>query len=236
MINPNADIPLKIRWHTVSKYIDMIPANIFTHERSKMLLVHRMVNARDEEVGKAKCYVTISSKKAIFDYTDASVEKFNKNQRILYGKCYILFKNNKRNLVKRIDWMDGNGMLFKDAASSSWSIKEYATKRLEGGNKEITLEIARRNPQLRADAITKYGAVCQVCGFCFGSQYGHIGDGYIEVHHLHPISLRKHKKMATHVEDVRVVCSNCHRMLHRNGKKPIDFDKFLKSYKRAKRT
>lgn len=55
---------------------------------------------------------------------------------------------------------------------------------------------------------------CDVCGFDFAREYGELGAGYIEAHHTVPVSeLTGDTK--THVSDLALVCSNCHRMLHR---------------------
>ena len=55
---------------------------------------------------------------------------------------------------------------------------------------------------------------CEVCGFDFHAVYGEIGLGYIEAHHKIPVSeLGATKK--TKIEDLALVCSNCHRILHR---------------------
>jgi predicted HNH restriction endonuclease len=55
---------------------------------------------------------------------------------------------------------------------------------------------------------------CQVCGFSFVDTYGEIGHGFIEAHHIFPIS-QLTEETATKIEDLALVCSNCHRMLHR---------------------
>lgn len=55
---------------------------------------------------------------------------------------------------------------------------------------------------------------CQVCDFSFINFYGQVGKGFIEAHHIIPIS-KLNKETKTKVEDVVLVCSNCHRMLHR---------------------
>lgn len=61
----------------------------------------------------------------------------------------------------------------------------------------------------------KYGKLyCQVCGFDFQIKYGDIGSDFIEGHHTVPISELK-GEVKTKVKDVALVCSNCHRMLHR---------------------
>jgi 5-methylcytosine-specific restriction protein A len=66
-----------------------------------------------------------------------------------------------------------------------------------------------------------------VCGFSFEESYGELGKGYIEVHHLNPLSDRDTERTTT-VEEVAVVCANCHRVLHRNGKAPIPLEEIRK--------
>jgi hypothetical protein len=76
-----------------------------------------------------------------------------------------------------------------------------------------------RNPKLIQQAKEYYGAVCQACTFDFRSKYGELGDGYIEVHHLNPLSERPElewsDELRTSIADVSVLCANCHRMIHR---------------------
>ncbi|MCX7570538.1 tRNA-guanine transglycosylase DpdA [Tumebacillus sp. DT12] len=55
---------------------------------------------------------------------------------------------------------------------------------------------------------------CQVCLFSFYERYGDIGIDYIEAHHIKPLSEMQGEKESK-VEDLALVCSNCHRMLHR---------------------
>lgn len=97
----------------------------------------------------------------------------------------------------------------------------------EGGIQEIILEIQKRDSRLRAQAIEHYGYDCYVCGQNFEKIYGELGAGYIEVHHLPPLSSAKEERVIT-VEDVRVVCANCHRVLHHNGKDAIPVDELRK--------
>lgn len=61
----------------------------------------------------------------------------------------------------------------------------------------------------------KYGRlICEICKFDFEKTYGEIGKDFIEGHHIRPISeLNENDK--TKVEDIIMVCSNCHKMLHR---------------------
>jgi len=56
--------------------------------------------------------------------------------------------------------------------------------------------------------------LCQVCGFEFYTKYGEIGCDFIEGHHTLPMS-ELEGEVKTQVKDIALVCSNCHRMLHR---------------------
>ncbi|MFA5073810.1 MAG: HNH endonuclease [Nitrospirota bacterium] len=55
---------------------------------------------------------------------------------------------------------------------------------------------------------------CEICTFDFEHKYGLRGKDYIEAHHKTPISELKDMVTLT-VSDLAMVCSNCHRMLHR---------------------
>lgn len=56
--------------------------------------------------------------------------------------------------------------------------------------------------------------LCMPCGFCFQDRYGSIGEDYIEAQHTKPI-LEMSDYEETRMDDIALVCSNCHRMLHR---------------------
>ena len=47
---------------------------------------------------------------------------------------------------------------------------------------------AERNPKLVADAKRALGETCMVCGSNYADHYGATGDGYVEAHHLAPVS------------------------------------------------
>lgn len=56
---------------------------------------------------------------------------------------------------------------------------------------------------------------CEACGFSFELTYGEIGSGFIECHHLTPLSNFEVNKKTT-LNDLALLCSNCHRMIHRD--------------------
>jgi 5-methylcytosine-specific restriction enzyme A len=54
---------------------------------------------------------------------------------------------------------------------------------------------------------------CEVCRFDFGRTYGSHGLDYIECHHRTPLYVTGQTQ--TRLADLALLCSNCHRMIHR---------------------
>lgn len=76
-----------------------------------------------------------------------------------------------------------------------------------------------RNPKLRRRklaSILKAGhqLSCEACAFNFAESYGPRGEGYIEVHHVVPLHIAGEGE--TRLSDLALLCSNCHRMVHRS--------------------
>ena len=69
--------------------------------------------------------------------------------------------------------------------------------------KKIKADALKSNPMLN----------CEICEFSFFEKYGEIGKGFIEAHHKKPLS--ESKKTLTSIDDIALLCSNCHRMIHR---------------------
>jgi 5-methylcytosine-specific restriction protein A len=78
--------------------------------------------------------------------------------------------------------------------------------------------IRERNPKLRAKKIAQSrkqrGKVsCEACEFDFEATYGNRGRDYIECHHATPLS--HSGPTVTKLANLVLLCSNCHRMIHR---------------------
>ena len=75
----------------------------------------------------------------------------------------------------------------------------------------------------KIEAASAKGLVqCEVCDFDFAVEFGDLGDGYIEVHHLQPVHTLK-KRSRTKLSDLALLCANCHRMAHRK-RTPLSLD------------
>lgn len=57
---------------------------------------------------------------------------------------------------------------------------------------------------------------CEVCGFDFARVYGTLGEDFCEVHHKVPLASLPDARV-TKLSELAVVCSNCHRMLHKGN-------------------
>lgn len=87
-----------------------------------------------------------------------------------------------------------------------------------------------RSQKLRNAAIqhfTEKGSIkCALCGFDFEKTYGEYGKGFIEVHHIKPIyqftSDDETKTIKDAIKNLMPLCSNCHRIVHRNPTIPLD--------------
>ncbi len=100
----------------------------------------------------------------------------------------------------------------------------YETTYMEGGKIYTLGAYFERDTALRNAAIDKFKnehngeLFCSICGFDFSKKYGDYGSGYIEVHHIKPLSEDERGEHQADPADLICVCSNCHRMLHH--KKP----------------
>jgi hypothetical protein len=72
----------------------------------------------------------------------------------------------------------------------------------------------------KAQALATHGRLlCEVCGFDFGAFYGKLGEGFCEVHHTIPLADLDGKRVTT-LAELAILCSNCHRVLHRHKPMP----------------
>ncbi|OYQ64061.1 hypothetical protein B9G53_13890 [Pseudanabaena sp. SR411] len=87
----------------------------------------------------------------------------------------------------------------------------------EGSIRQILVNAYERDPKARQKCIDYYGVSCSVCDFNFGQMFGELGEGFIHVHHLRPISEIGEEYVVDPIEDLRPVCPNCHAMIHRRS-------------------
>lgn len=107
----------------------------------------------------------------------------------------------------------------------------------EGGRRLITHLRRERNPQIieakKSQVLRAAGALkCEVCTFDFVEKYGQLGHGFCEAHHIIPLS-DSNREVETRLEDLAILCSNCHRMIHRT-KPMLSIDEFRERLQKKK--
>lgn len=112
-------------------------------------------------------------------------------------------------------WAEGGPVLWPQGYSRP--DEEGPTLYREGARALVTANRFERDPKARQACIRHHGTRCAVCRFDFESVYGERGKGYIEVHHLVPLSEVDDDHEVNPIEDMRPLCSNCHSMIHRGG-------------------
>lgn len=104
-------------------------------------------------------------------------------------------------------------------SNRNFSFEQCSQKEMQlftvGKPKSVTYKTYDRSPEARQACIDHYGYNCSVCGFNFKEAFGALGENYIEVHHLQQISDVEEGHIIDPVTDLRPVCANCHRMLHK---------------------
>lgn len=167
----------------------------------------------------------------IHDIIDENPE-WKEYDRISHGstfrgglKCLIALKNDIEFLKRKgAEQTMFNPVFYR-------SIYDGYTEDLREGKSYESHSIKyERNPRLRAMCINHYGCKCYVCGFDFKKHYGELGNNFIEVHHLTPLSELKEEHVTSPVDGMVPLCSNCHSMVHRTNP-PIEVGKLKELYK-----
>lgn len=94
---------------------------------------------------------------------------------------------------------------------------------VEGAVQQALVNRYERDPHAREACLKAHGLRCAVCGFSFQETYGALGEGFIHVHHLVPISAHGNAHAVDAVQDLRPMCANCHAMIHRR-EPPLTID------------
>lgn len=81
--------------------------------------------------------------------------------------------------------------------------------------RHVRRERSRQLRNAKLENVRKAGLpiACEVCSFDFLERYGSLGEGFIEVHHILPLHISG--PIETRLDDLALLCSNCHRMVHR---------------------
>jgi len=117
-----------------------------------------------------------------------------------------------------IDWGGialGMFLSLMNVVPTTTDAPELVTGHTEGKSYQVVSTRYERSLLNRKFCIALKGYTCAICGFDFCSFYGDVGEGFIEVHHIEPVSLMDIEKTINPETDLIPVCSNCHSILHR---------------------
>jgi predicted HNH restriction endonuclease len=137
----------------------------------------------------------------------------------------VLLANREGGVSRRHLYMlERNGLLRFDTSASLVAVLEeddesrYPEGR-ESFKKHRRLERDGELPmRAKRDRLAAVGHLsCDVCRFNFSNVYGALGEGFIEAHHTVPIAEMAGERK-TKLSELALVCSNCHRMLHRGSR------------------
>lgn len=128
---------------------------------------------------------------------------------------------------------------FKEEDISKQVEKDFQNLIIEEGALEVkNIRQRKRSQRLRQEKIkeikekNKGKISCSICDFDFSVTYDGHGEGYIEIHHLESVSLMDRGGSEQELKDalskVVPLCSNCHRMVHRNKDKALTIEELKK--------
>lgn len=230
---------ITLSWHDIESagYTDLLPADWFASLGRFPARIHKVRGPRGG-MYKAKCDLLVERDTALFDYEPYG--DFNGREGMLLGQQKFKFRDERRKAVAQVFWRkkgDGKFVPFSTTITveeeRGGSISEDVDLMDEEGRTYLVAHLAReRSSKLvkakKAAVLKDTGTLaCEVCGFVFSSKYGAIGDGFCEVHHR--ASLASGGERRIYLDDLAVLCSNCHRMIHRTGNPLLSVDAFRES-------
>jgi predicted HNH restriction endonuclease len=141
-----------------------------------------------------------------------------------------LTRGNKDEELVWNEFADDRSRLAKVAAAIRVAVEEDSAELAQFSSDDEGIEategrvltrlhrIRERNRKLveqrKARALREYGGLsCEICDFDFEQRYGERGHGFIEAHHTKALATLT-ENATTKLEDLALVCSNCHRMIH----------------------
>jgi len=121
--------------------------------------------------------------------------------------------------------------LLERLLKSRTSVLSVEQRFIEGERRISNAARTIRNANLRVAAKNHWGTDCYCCGFDFRTFYGDAGEGIALVHHIEPFAQSGNESRASSVDDVRIVCANCHYLIHSEDP-PIDVDTLRRQIRR----
>lgn len=160
-----------------------------------------------------------SSDSVLQKLTDCS--RWNLNKEMSKELEYLFFQAFKAdlekftNLAQAIRVFINHNLIVSTNLGNIDSAFEGFSKEVMHFRRERDSKIVRAKKQ--RVLLEKGRLECEACDFNFAQKYGDRGHNFAEVHHTKPISECGGGRV-TFLDDLIILCSNCHRIIHR--KKP----------------
>lgn len=215
---------------TTSELIEILASRLKPTGKDTELLTGRHDTHFSQKVRNLKSHDTLE-RKGVAEYKDGSwiitekgVQYLGENEPILK---YLKDQNFSNKEVEKEIKNDFQGIIIEEVAINETLISE--------GKSSIRSRIYRqrskilRTAKLQEIKTNNNGIVaCIACSFNFDDFYGTIGKDYIEIHHLSPVHemdlTGERFQLNRALKKVVLVCSNCHRMIHRKKDRIIGID------------
>lgn len=172
------------------------------------------VNNNISKHSSARAFRTIDGRET--NPVISKILNFKLQQSIEYEKLYVKYCNslgitqsahkNRRYWILKLE-TDFTQNSETDAGFPEGKIVERIHKLRERNLKVIS--VAKERYRQKTGKLN-----CQACGFDFVEKYGNIGVDFIEGHHIIPVSEMEDGHI-TKPEEIALLCSNCHRMIHK---------------------
>lgn len=153
------------------------------------------------------------------NYTGKEMEAYSKLDKEVFEEFSSEVKrlhqiaNEIRQIADNFELSNEVSKIEDDEISERDSVKEgqvlYKLHKVRERDKKIVE--SKKKKVLKEKGVLK----CESCDFDFEKTYGILGKGYIECHHLIPLSNFQVNK-ETKLDDLALLCSNCHRMIHKD--------------------
>ncbi|MCK4668453.1 HNH endonuclease [Candidatus Dependentiae bacterium] len=212
-INPNNNFPICNNWSYIKDNKEK------KHKYNTLKILYYLVqNNFKENIDKIDSYN---------DYIDFINKLKDINDKQIFQELYSYIVDNFNKIVNNYisEIKDSDEEKQKD------DLQDIDQRAIEGNRKLKQHLVIERDPSIikkKKDKVKeKNGELrCEVCGFLFLDKYGKIGEDFIEGHHLIPLK-EIDGQTETNVKDIALICSNCHRMIHKG--KPVFTIEELKS-------